>query len=144
MGDNGAAANRDEVLAELRSAEKLIVVTHENPDGDALGSLIAMQEILAAQGRDSQMFIDASEFPLPQEYQWFELSGLVSSPPDDLEERTIVFLDCGNLERNPAEAFRRPGSCTSSTSTTTTTTRCSGPSTTSCPRRRARPRSSGI
>ena len=28
-----------------------------------------MQEILAAQGRDSQMFIDASEFPLPQEYQ---------------------------------------------------------------------------
>ena len=109
MGDNGAAANRDQVLAELRSAEKLIVVSHENPDGDALGSLIAMQEILAAQGRDSEMFIDASEFPLPQEYQWFELSGLVSSPPDDLEERTIVFLDCGNLERNPAEAFRRAG-----------------------------------
>jgi bifunctional oligoribonuclease and PAP phosphatase NrnA len=109
MGDNGSGANRDEVLAELRSAEKLIVVSHENPDGDALGSLIAMQEILVAQGRDSQMFIDESEFPLPQEYQWFELSGLVSSPPDDLEERTIVFLDCGNLERNPAEALRRPG-----------------------------------
>jgi len=109
MGDNGAAATRDQVLAELRSAEKLIVVSHENPDGDALGSLIAMQEILAAQGRDSEMFIAASEFPLPQEYQWFELSGLVSSPPDDLEERTIVFLDCGNLERNPAEAFRQAG-----------------------------------
>jgi bifunctional oligoribonuclease and PAP phosphatase NrnA len=109
MGDDGAGATRDQVLAELRSAEKLIVVSHENPDGDALGSLIAMQEILAAQGRDSQMFIDASEFPLPQEYRWFELSGLVSSPPDDLDERTIVFLDCGNLERNPAEAFQRAG-----------------------------------
>ena len=109
MGDNGAGPNRDQVLAELRSAKKLIVVSHENPDGDALGSLIAMQEILAAQGRDSEMFIAASEFPLPQEYRWFELSGLVSSPPDDLEERTIVFLDCGNLERNPAEAFRRAG-----------------------------------
>jgi phosphoesterase RecJ-like protein len=109
MGDNGSGANRDQVLAELGSAEKLIVVTHENPDGDALGSLIAMQEILVAQGRDSQMFIDEGEFPLPQEYQWFELSGLVSSPPADLEERTIVFLDCGNLERNPAEALRRPG-----------------------------------
>jgi phosphoesterase RecJ-like protein len=97
MGENGAGANRDEVLAELRSAEKLIVVSHENPDGDALGSLIAMQEILARLGRDSLMFIDASEFPLPQEYRWFELSGLVSSPPDDLDERTIMFLDCGNL-----------------------------------------------
>jgi phosphoesterase RecJ-like protein len=109
MGDNGAGANRDHVLAELRSAPKLIVVTHENVDGDALGSLIAMQEILTTQGRDSLMFIDSGEFPLPNEYRFFELSGLVSAPPEDLEERTIVFLDCGNLERNPAEAFRRPG-----------------------------------
>ncbi len=31
----------------------------------------------------------------------------MSAPPDDLDERTIVFLDCGNLERNPAVAFRR-------------------------------------
>ncbi|MBV9413773.1 MAG: bifunctional oligoribonuclease/PAP phosphatase NrnA [Solirubrobacterales bacterium] len=109
MGENGAGASRDEVLAELRFADKLIVVTHENVDGDALGSLIAMQEILAGLGRDSLMFIDASEFPLPNEYRFFTLSGLVQSPPDDLEERTIVFLDCGNLERNPAEALRRPG-----------------------------------
>jgi bifunctional oligoribonuclease and PAP phosphatase NrnA len=108
MGENGARANRDEVLEELRS-EKLIVVTHENLDGDALGSLIAMQEILAAQGRDSLMFIDSSEFPLPHEYRFFALSGLVNSPPEDLEQRTIVFLDCGNLERNPAEAFRQAG-----------------------------------
>jgi phosphoesterase RecJ-like protein len=34
---------------------------------------------------------------------------VVTQPPDDLDERTVVFLDCGNLERNPAEAFRRPG-----------------------------------
>ena len=40
-----------QVLDELRSAEKLIVVTHENPDGDALGSLIAMQGILDALAR---------------------------------------------------------------------------------------------
>ena len=109
MGENGAGASRDEVLEELRSADKLIVVTHENVDGDALGSLIAMQEILYSLGRDSLMFIDSVEFPLPQEYRFFALSGLVQSPPADLGERTIVFLDCGNLERNPAEAFRRPG-----------------------------------
>lgn len=110
MGENGAGgATRDEVLDELRSAAKLIVVTHENLDGDALGSLIAMQDILTAQGRDSLMFIDAGEFPLPNEYEFFPLRGLVSAPPEDLEERTIVFLDCGNLERNPAEAFRRGG-----------------------------------
>jgi phosphoesterase RecJ-like protein len=112
MGENGAGANRDEVLAELGSADKLIVVTHENPDGDALGSLIATQEILSALGYDCLMFIDASDLPLPQEYRFFALPGLVQAPPEDLEERTIVFLDCGNLERNPAEAFRRPGAHT--------------------------------
>jgi bifunctional oligoribonuclease and PAP phosphatase NrnA len=106
---NGSTSDRDRVLHELKTAERLVVVTHENPDGDALGSLIAMQDILTALRKDSVMFIDAGEFPLPYEYRFFPLSGLVNTPPDDLDERTIVFLDCGNLERNPAEAFQRPG-----------------------------------
>jgi phosphoesterase RecJ-like protein len=55
------------------------------------------------------MYIDQSEFPLPHEYRFFPLDGLVSQPPADLDERTTVFLDCGNLERNPAEALQRPG-----------------------------------
>jgi len=109
MGDNGASADRDRVLGELRAAQRLIVVAHEHPDGDALGSLIGMQGALAALGKDCLMFIDSSELPLPQEYRFLSLSGLVSSPPDDLDERTIVFLDCGNLERNPADALQRPG-----------------------------------
>jgi phosphoesterase RecJ-like protein len=109
MGDNGASADRDRVLQELRTAQRLIVVAHEHPDGDALGSLIGMQGALTALGKDCLMFIDSSELPLPQEYGFLSLSGLVSSPPDDLDERTIVFLDCGNLERNPAEALRRRG-----------------------------------
>jgi phosphoesterase RecJ-like protein len=109
MNENGHSSSREQVLEELRGAEKLIAVSHENPDGDALGSLIAMQAILTALGKDCAMFIDAGEFPLPHEYSFFPLAGLVSSPPADLDQRTIVFLDCGNLERNPAEAFQRPG-----------------------------------
>ncbi len=109
MVTNGDRSDRDLVLAELRDARKLIVVTHENPDGDAVGSLVAMQRILTAIGKDCLMFIDEHEFPLPQEYQFFPLEGLVSEPPHDLDQRTVVFLDCGNLDRNPAEAFRRHG-----------------------------------
>jgi len=109
MTENGSRSSHDQVVEELRGARKLIVVSHENPDGDALGSLIAMQRILTALGKECAMFIAGDEFPLPQEYRFFPLDGLVSSPPADLDERTIVFLDCGNLERNPAEAFQRPG-----------------------------------
>ena len=109
MAENGSSSDREKVLAELRAAGKLICVTHENPDGDALGSLIAMQQILTALGKSSVMFIDAAEFPLPHEYHFLPLAGLVTTPPDDLGERTIVFLDCGNLERNPADAFQQAG-----------------------------------
>ncbi len=109
MTTNGDRSDRDLVLAELREADKLLVVTHENPDGDALGSLVAMQGILTTLGKDCLMFIDEDEFPLPPEYRFLPLAGLVSEPPADLQQRTVVFLDCGNLERTPAQAFRRAG-----------------------------------
>ena len=108
MSTNGHASDRELILAELRSAAKFVVATHENPDGDALGSLVAMHGILTEIGKDCLLFIDGHEFPLPQEYRFFPLDDLVSEPPGDLDERTVVFLDCGNLDRNPAEAFRRP------------------------------------
>ncbi|MGH2871153.1 MAG: DHH family phosphoesterase [Solirubrobacteraceae bacterium] len=109
MTANGAHAERDRVLSELREASKLVVVAHENPDGDALGSLVAMQGAMSQLGADCLMFISADDLPLPQEYRFLPLAGLVSQPPPDLEQRTIVFLDCGNIDRNPAEAFRRDG-----------------------------------
>jgi phosphoesterase RecJ-like protein len=109
MTENGRRSGREQVLAELKASEKLVTVTHENPDGDALGSLVAMSLILGALGKDCRPFIDERELPLPREYRFLDTNGLLTVPPDDLEERTIVFLDCGNLERNPAQAFRHPG-----------------------------------
>jgi bifunctional oligoribonuclease and PAP phosphatase NrnA len=108
MSDDGERSSRDLVLAELRRASKLVVLSHEHPDGDALGSLVAMQEILTGMGKDSVMFIGPGDFPLPHEYSFLPLPMLIDAPPDDVKERTIVFLDCGNLERT-AEAFQRPG-----------------------------------
>ncbi len=109
MTTNGSSSSRERVLSELRDADKLVVVAHENPDGDAIGSLVAMRGILAEIGKDCLMFIDGRDLPLPQEYGFLGLDGLVSEPPDDVAERTIVFLDCGNIERNPADAFRQAG-----------------------------------
>jgi phosphoesterase RecJ-like protein len=102
---DGTQTERWRLLDELRGAEKLIVITHENPDGDALGSLIATQGILSAIGKDCLMFIGERDLPLPQEYAFFALANLVTEPPSDLADRTLVFLDCGNLQRNPAAVF---------------------------------------
>jgi len=99
---------RQQVLDAVRSGEKFVLLTHEHPDGDALGSLVGMHGVLTALGKDSVMYICASEFPLPYEYGWFDLAGVSSVVPTDVAERTIVYLDCGTIERNPVEEFRRP------------------------------------
>ena len=93
------------VIDEIRSADKFLLVTHENPDGDALGSLVAMHEILVRLGKDAPMFMAPEEFPLPYEYRSLQLDGLVVEPPEDMAERTMIFLDCGNVDRNPAEVL---------------------------------------
>ena len=36
------------VVEHLRADDRFVVVTHENPDGDALGSLVAMHALLDA------------------------------------------------------------------------------------------------
>ncbi len=101
-----ALDTREQVLREIRTGERFAIVSHENLDGDALGSLVAMQGILRALGKDSVIVIAAEEFPLPQEYRMFALDGLATAPPADLDRRTAIFLDCGNLDRNPLAALR--------------------------------------
>jgi phosphoesterase RecJ-like protein len=103
------AREQDQVLQELREADKLLLTTHENPDGDALGSLLAMHRILEQLGKDSLMYMSPDEFPLPFEYRGFTFDGLVGEPPADVAERTIVFLDCGNIDRMPVDFLQAEG-----------------------------------
>jgi phosphoesterase RecJ-like protein len=103
---NGDAPSRSLVVDALRTGERFVLTTHEHPDGDALGSLAAMQHVLCAMGKDAVSFLPADEFPLSYEYRFLELPQLVCEPPADLDERTVIFLDCGNIDRNGAEALR--------------------------------------
>jgi phosphoesterase RecJ-like protein len=102
-----AATEREQVIAELRLGEKFLLTTHENPDGDALGSLVAMHEILNLMGKDNVMFMSEKEFPLPYEYRTLPLDDVTRVLPPDAEERTIVFLDCGNIDRMPVSFLGR-------------------------------------
>jgi phosphoesterase RecJ-like protein len=97
---------RELVLARLREDASFVLATHENPDGDALGSLVAMHRLLAALGKDAPMFISRSDLPLPPEYDILHLDGLIEQAPADIARRTVVFLDCGNIDRNSASVLR--------------------------------------
>ncbi len=102
-----SAADFEGVLGELRGNDRFLLTAHEGPDGDALGSLLAMQAILSQLGKDSVMFLGAKEFPLPVEYRFLPLEEVFHEPPADVVDRTLVFLDCGNIDRMPVSFLRR-------------------------------------
>jgi phosphoesterase RecJ-like protein len=88
-----------EAIADaLRGHDRFVVVTHENPDGDALGSLLATTLTLRRLGKDAVMFL-AGEAPLPGEYAFMQLDGLVRALPDDMEDRVLVAVDCAKADR---------------------------------------------
>src|SRR4051794_17748049 len=100
-GSNGALPSREEVLQAIGAHDRFCLTTHECPDGDAVGSLAAMQQVLAVLGKDAVAFMPADEFPLPYESLFIQPEGRATEPPADLADRVMVFLDCGNIDRSP-------------------------------------------
>jgi phosphoesterase RecJ-like protein len=82
----------------IRSHDRFVVTTHENPDGDALGSLVAMTLALRELGKDAVMYL-FGEVPLPREYRFMALGDLVRTLPDDVPERVLVAVDAANESR---------------------------------------------
>src|SRR6201987_5056922 len=82
----------------LREHDRFLVVTHENPDGDALGSLLAATLALRALGKDAVMYLPGAT-PLPREYAFMPLDDLVREPPPDAADRVLLAVDCAKEDR---------------------------------------------
>jgi phosphoesterase RecJ-like protein len=86
------------VADEIRRRDHFLVTTHENPDGDALGSMLALHLALQQLGKDSAMYL-AGDVPVPSEYRFMALDALRRDVPGDAAERTLVAVDCANESR---------------------------------------------
>src|SRR5215217_3351745 len=91
-------ADLEAVVEAVRSHDRFLVTTHENPDGDALGSLLATTLALRGLGKDASMFL-AGHAPLPGEYAFMPLEELRRELPSDGPERVLVAVDCANESR---------------------------------------------
>jgi phosphoesterase RecJ-like protein len=86
------------VVEALRSHDRFLVTTHENPDGDALGSLLAATIALRQLGKDAQMYLPGPA-PLPAEYAFMPLDELQRELPPGAAERVLFAVDCANESR---------------------------------------------
>src|SRR3954465_8261277 len=87
------------VADAIRDHDRFLVASHENPDGDALGSLLATTLGVRALGKDATMFL-SGDVPLPAEYRFMQLDALVrGDAPADIGERVLLAVDCANASR---------------------------------------------
>jgi phosphoesterase RecJ-like protein len=88
------------VVEMLEGHDRFLVTSHESPDGDALGSLLAMHLALLGLGKDSVMALPG-DAPLPAEYGFLRASeqGLLREVPADARGRVLVAVDCAQATR---------------------------------------------
>ena len=86
------------IAEAIRKHDRFLVTTHENPDGDALGSLIAMTLALRELGKDAAMYL-FGEVPIPKEYEFMEFADLLRGSNPDVTDRVVVAVDAANERR---------------------------------------------
>lgn len=89
----------NEIILAIKSSKKSLVLAHQNPDGDTLGSMLAVGALLRKLGHEVDHSISD---PVPQIYKFLPFTDLVKAPDDkDLKnEYDLAFsLDCGSVKR---------------------------------------------
>ena len=85
----------DNIFEEIEKANKIVVLTHETPDGDAIGSLLAMRLILKKLGKNADAIISG----IPSVFKFLPGAEEVKSESDIEQYDLAITLDCATLKR---------------------------------------------
>jgi phosphoesterase RecJ-like protein len=87
----------EQIVNQLKKAHHVLLASHENPDGDAVGSLIAMGLALEARGKRVTLH---NISPIPAVYSFLPaVERIVQRLAENALFDTAVILDCGDLSR---------------------------------------------
>lgn len=85
------------MLKALRSASRILIGTHEHPDGDALGASLALWHVVRSWGKEATVYIPD---PAPDFFQFLPgFDQLTTTKPDATAFDAIVLLDYTQLPR---------------------------------------------
>jgi phosphoesterase RecJ-like protein len=85
-----------QIAEQLRDADNFLVLAHISPDGDALGSMLAMGELLDALGKKVVLF---NESGIPRRFEWLAPKREILTRLPEEEPDNLIVLDCGSAER---------------------------------------------
>lgn len=84
----------EKIIDRLNKAKKIGIFTHINPDGDALGSVYSLREILRAAGKSTEVYYCGSTEP-----HIAEIFGAGVSEVSPSECDFLIALDCAAKDR---------------------------------------------
>ena len=87
------------IRKQLKLAKKVLVISHQRPDGDAIGSLLAMGLPLLAAGKDVQMVLKDG---IPDNFRFLAGSELIKTKPVGKVDFIIV-VDSSEIERTDTD-----------------------------------------
>lgn len=85
----------DNILEEIKKAESIVILTHETPDGDAIGSSLAMKVALKHLGKESDVIIKE----IPKIFDFLPYREEVKENSDIDKYDLAISLDCTDLKR---------------------------------------------
>ena len=96
-------------LADIRDAihqrQRFVITSHARPDGDALGSQLAMMFALRQLGKDVEM---VNSDPAPPQFQAFPgVRDIQISPAVSGQFDAAIVMECGDLSRTGVQGFEQ-------------------------------------
>jgi phosphoesterase RecJ-like protein len=88
------------IISEIALNRTFLIATHENADGDAVGSSLALASYLSALGKDITIY---SCDPLPDNYMFLPMSERVLTSIPDRNYDICFVLDSGDMCRTGCE-----------------------------------------
>ncbi|MDJ0783677.1 MAG: bifunctional oligoribonuclease/PAP phosphatase NrnA [Desulfosarcinaceae bacterium] len=93
-----------QIVHQLKRSRRIFVASHESPDGDAVGSLLATYLVLTEMGCRVVCY---NPSPIPAVYRFLPAVEAITRDPAAAEDcDAAVILDCGNLNRIGAASAR--------------------------------------
>jgi len=87
----------DQIIQQLNNSNHVLIASHINPDGDAIGSLLAIGLALDSLNKKTVLF---NESPIPAVYRFLPfIERIEHEIKDSYTFDTAVILDCGNIQR---------------------------------------------
>lgn len=84
----------DNILEEIKKAETIVILTHENPDGDAMGTSLALYNALKQIGKNPDIIIPE----YPRTFEFLHGTDEIKKETDITKYDLAISVDCATIK----------------------------------------------